>query len=634
MSGNERQISSVSFGDQLIGSMICLSGASHSEDKSRIVCPLSASGFVVYGPYLLADPGLYEAELGVVFPNGGPLRSVVVEIYGSGIIFASRSLNYTSSSFRLTAYVDRRTSLEVRVSSASNDFVINSIIIHKKDDRSDGAPADVRNISHERLISVIQGHGISQYYDVDLGALFNDPRFQIFTFSDISSRHDLLRAAGVEPAILEKFKSDNLGRPSPEDRIANGHPPVSNTFQLEIASTGEWTIPAFDGSGTMTCRSSIPIMAQSDAVVSVVYEFLEGDTVLIGASSSWAGMISFIWLVEKNIIIYEDSYWSDWRPYFKIISSYINIIINNTSLVRAYRASEKSRGVMLGFINNLGHYFWNDLSGCERLIRHGASHSVDTAITRTGAWLHPRACFEDKLAANYVDVSSADLFNYVISHNLFVVRPTATLIDRPFASRLCSTAETEFSRNSHDRYIDAKAIADDYFIVFANVRTHNKMWIEQVDGIYAAAKLISESQSKPVAIYIDGFRDCAGVMQEIEKKVSGFARVIDGLNVKIEETIYWASQTSFFIAAIGSGLTLVTWLADKPGFCHGDARHLEQQAFWGKVSDATSKVVWARNEDVRDEEDRFYSNYQLSPDTILNVLRSDFGFLGSRPHEA
>ena len=104
--------------------------------------------------------------------------------------------------------------------------------------------------------------------------------------------------------------------------------------------------------------------------------------------------------------------------------------------------------------------------------------------------------------------------------------------------------------------------------------------------------------------------------------VSHVATVVDGTSATLPETLAWAFRCDLFVCVVGSGLVAVTWLADKPGVCYGDAGHMEQQEFWPSVRPPTGPVIWLDRSEIRDQEHVFNANYSIEPDTIVHHVRS------------
>ncbi len=97
-----------------------------------------------------------------------------------------------------------------------------------------------------------------------------------------------------------------------------------------------------------------------------------------------------------------------------------------------------------------------------------------------------------------------------------------------------------------------------------------------------------------VLIYLDGYKDCDETVHEIRKAVAHLdVEIVDGTLATFPETLLWAYACDIFVAVVGSGLVLLTWLADKDGIAYSDTGHLSQLEWWGKVRVGSSATLLA-----------------------------------------
>ena len=100
------------------------------------------------------------------------------------------------------------------------------------------------------------------------------------------------------------------------------------------------------------------------------------------------------------------------------------------------------------FLTNLGHYFWNDISGVEWLLRNEAPQRVDAIYTTAESldFASPEI-FADQLACPVLELSSrTEIFLRLVNDRRLPVRPTATWIDRALAGRVHRAAQRVAAR--------------------------------------------------------------------------------------------------------------------------------------------------------------------------------------------
>jgi hypothetical protein len=98
-------------------------------------------------------------------------------------------------------------------------------------------------------------------------------------------------------------------------------------------------------------------------------------------------------------------------------------------------------------------------------------------------------------------------------------------------------------------------------------------------------------------------------------------KLFPGIDVSIYDTIMWAFQIDSYIATIGSGLTIVTWIAGKPGVAHSESHHLNQIAsFWGDVRPDVPLPITPACDQVIDTGEKMYCNYEIDRSLILQMF--------------
>jgi hypothetical protein len=177
----------------------------------------------------------------------------------------------------------------------------------------------------------------------------------------------------------------------------------------------------------------------------------------------------------------------------------------------------------------------------------------------------------------------------------------------------CETNITELDKSE-------AAIACTYDrLIFFNLRTHNKSWLNQVDGIIFVANR-AEQQGVTLAIYLDGMADCREAADEIVRRAPMNCLVIDGIGKSMTSTIYWASICDAYVATIGSGLTLLTWIAGKKGVAHSEHHHLSQMEFWPDIRPDVPQPVAVPANEVTEVGTGTYGNYCIRAEIVADLL--------------
>lgn len=464
-------------------------------------------------------------------------------------------------------------------------------------------------------------------------ALFGSADIEIFSYDALPRHAETLQTIGLDLAALQSiFQQNNtpvdLDSEAPlssERRLLSGRPKLSNRFQDELVRSARLSIPdPFTGETRETTNGYaldiVPVLA------TVVYEFTGSDPILVGTSLGWPGNVSFVWLIDRDVIIHQNLVGSDWVDPQQVICRYVASCLEYSAEVQRYRQSEHSPALVSGVIANLGHYFWNDVSGVEWLLRNEALGRVDAIYTTVNPWISLTEIFAGELPCPVVELSSsAEVFLRLVNDGRIPVRATATAVDRALALRVHGAAHRVAARDTTglmERLNVAQSSSK--FIFFVNLRVHNKVWLQQVEGVAALAERLDAQYGRDVLIYLDGYKDCDETVNDVRKAVAHLdVEIVDGTRASFSETLLWACACDLFIAVIGSGLALLTWLADKDGIAHSNIGHLSQLEWWGEVNVGSSATVLAPTaEHVRNVTSEYYSDYNISIPVFLGLLDS------------
>lgn len=615
-----------------LAQMSCALGTSYDPDTDGLHYPGGATGFALYGPYLPVQPGLYEVVVDIAL-TGQKNPKLYLDLWIEGHVLTKQAVLLDRARVVLRGWVQAASHLEVRAHTANTGFVIHGIGARRLDPTAAIAyqhsePERSRRRQHLRaalgLDGAVSQDRIPPIADL-LDATLSDPGFLFLDDSEIPAHETALVRDGIQPLAVQLLFARNNTRvarePEDTEALMDGHPDVSNAFQFDMLRHGALIVPSLFGPGTMTSRTSFPVLSPVQGIVNLFYEFTEPHHVIVGVSTSWIGALSFVWFVDHDVLIYDARlHWLvDYEPTLSVLRTFVALCARHHAAAHSYRAAAKTTACVSGFISNMGHYFWNEVSGLERVLRAGFRIPVLLADPR---WLPLHAIFaRDGLAIVAEVAPDRDaLFLTALEHCLFLVRPTGNAIDAPLAAKVQTAARRLLDIDQPGRIAQLEATTQGAFVVFFNLRAHNKSWIEQVDGAAEiVARLAPLTASRRIVLFLDGYNDCAEIATAIRERLASTCAVVDGTRAPFAETLAWAYRCDLFVAVIGSGLVPLTWLAAKPGVCHGDHRHLDQMAFWPLVRLGYDKLSWPRHSEVTVVQDAWYSNYSIPPSLIADL---------------
>lgn len=612
--------------------MSCALDAIFDPSSNTIRCAGGTEGFALYGPYLPVEPGFYEVEIDIAL-IGPKNPRLYVDLWIEGHVLTKRSAVLERGQMVLRACITSSTRLEVRVYTAGTGFVVHGICVRRLDPLAyDGGPqleAD-RALYGRQLRAAI---GFSDEIPAPdappaaelLDRILGGPGFLLINDSEIPTYELLLRRSGIEPLTVKLLFARNNSRlvqdANVSSQLMNGYPDVTHAFQLDILRDGALTLESPFGGGRIESRVSFPVLSPIHGIVTLLYEFAAPHHVIVGTSASWTGALSFVWFVDHDVLIYDARLHSiaDYEGTLPTLGLFVGLCSRHRAQAHAYRAAEKTPACVSGFIGNMGHYFWNEASGVERVLRAGYRPALLLAQPR---WLPLRDIFrEDALPVVAELPSDQDaLFLAAFEHNLLLIRPTGNAIDAELAAKIERAARDALEVSQPSRIGAIQSQSADAFVLFFNLRAHNKSWIEQIEGAAEVVKRLGPRVGgRQILVFLDGYSDCAEIAQAIQERLGAGCAVVDGTRAAFPETLIWSYRCDLFVAVIGSGLVPLTWLAAKPGVCHGDRLHMHQMAFWPLVRPDYDGLAWPRHEDVLNVEDAWYSNYSISPSIIADL---------------
>jgi len=167
------------------------------------------------------------------------------------------------------------------------------------------------------------------------------------------------------------------------------------------------------------------------------------------------------------------------------------------------------------------------------------------------------------------------------------------------------------------------------FNVWFNLRLHNNSWADQVDGIVKIAVALRNSTfaRNGVHVFLDGTPDCAALADRISKDLA-----VNSISsspicaVPLYETIALSTLIDLYVAGVGSGLVIPSWISGRRGVAHSNKPHLAQQSFWNNISQFARDALFLPERHITDlpnvacDLDPGYSNYTIDVAGLLDAI--------------
>jgi tetratricopeptide (TPR) repeat protein len=387
----------------------------------------------------------------------------------------------------------------------------------------------------------------------------------------------------LEEIYINSFQDENIIKLSKQALRKDNFKswPLLNPkhFQQSIVETGYiYIISPFTGK---ILRSNQSFIHPNSGLSLSIYRF-ESIEVFYLITGGWSGGKICIFFPKTELIINLSSEWGSWLSLPQLINEFKANAVSSWKHLRIYllSKSKKKLAIVLGGINNLGHYFWNFVTGIYYLYENKQLDQIDNFLVGTHKYLDIKHIFPEIDQDKFTYLSECqDIFQIALNNNYFVVQVTDSYIKEDLANRIYQASLQKCSTEFLQVVTEAK---QNFPLLWINLRGHNKSWISQVDGYANIIKKLSESYPN-ISILFDGFLSEQATMEKIISLIPPTVKIYNGLNLAIHETIVWAFAIDSYIAVIGSGLTLVTWIASKKGVAHSERDHYGQMTFWSEV---------------------------------------------------
>jgi tetratricopeptide (TPR) repeat protein len=282
---------------------------------------------------------------------------------------------------------------------------------------------------------------------------------------------------------------------------------------------------------------------------------------------------------------YAVSYWQEFKRY----------ISSNTP---------KELVAAQGFYPNLGHYLWNDVTGLQYLYDNGILNKISKLLMGPHEYLNVGDIFPEIHSDKIVKVPNYfSVFKTILENNYFAVRATGYAVTQGLATRIYEAYHKKCSKT----FLEEVERSKKHFpLLCFQIRTHNRVWLSQVEGIaniitslypdFPNIGVVFEGFSRPEREELNKDVKKTDYTWDLEKMIESENAVVDQIRTLIPsdiciysaigsmiyETIVWDHAMDMFIAPGGSGLTFISWIANKPGVIHGnrEACVSNAQRYW------------------------------------------------------
>ncbi|MEY3866714.1 MAG: hypothetical protein RLZZ338_605 [Cyanobacteriota bacterium] len=299
-----------------------------------------------------------------------------------------------------------------------------------------------------------------------------------------------------------------------------------------------------------------------------------------------------------------------------IINRLKSNMVNHWEGVKNYMDKPKKEPVaILGSISVIGHYLWNELTGLYYLCENEILEKLTNILVEPHEYYNVGDIFPEVRDKIIRLPDKYSVFQAILSSNYCAVRVTNVFIKEKLATRIYESCVKRCSAAFLQEVEQAKK---HFPILCFGIRTHNKFWVSQVEGIANIIKTL-HSDFPDLAVIFEGWsrteREEYREKSLIEENKAVLDRILELIPPNIStyttigsmtyEKVALASVIDMYVIPLSSGNTAVSWIANKPGVVHsstviGHAAHREQ--FAQSRENAAQPVVFIPSEHIVDQD--------------------------------
>jgi len=411
------------------------------------------------------------------------------------------------------------------------------------------------------------------------------------------------------------------------------HPHLNqiNAYQQSIAETGYiYSICAVSGKIIRSNQSFydvgwLPIIS---------YRFVGYETYYLTVGHFWGPKI-FIYFPRLELIIHLSRLQGEWQAKDVINRLKANMVSSWKKTLNYISTPSKKVTAILGTIPNIGHYFWNEVTGIYYLYENDILPHLDLILIEPNEYFNVGDIFPEVADKIRRIADKKSVFQTILGENYCALRATNVFVKEKLAVRVYEGSVKRCSQSVLEEVEQARK--KHFPLLWFGIRTHNKSWVSQVEGIVNIMKSLA-TDFPNVGVVIDGWsrietEDAYGESM-IAKDQATLKKILDIIPSRIGiystigsmmyEKVVWAYAIDLYVIPLSSGNTVVSWIANKPGVMH--ANSTINQGFREQVSkprENSVPPVFIAVEDIIDIADPQVSPYNLSYDLDWKVIYNE-----------
>ena len=266
-----------------------------------------------------------------------------------------------------------------------------------------------------------------------------------------------------------------------------------------------------------------------------------------------------------------------------IINVFKGYMVSHWSSVKNYISSEKPKKIagMVGLMNNLSHYVWNDITGIYHLYANDIISKVDVFLVGSFEYFKLDDIFPEVESEKIIRTQELweGLWQLIANNNYIAIKLNDFYIKEDLARKIYASS---MKKCSSEFFLEVQESQKYYPLLWVGIRTQ-RAWLSQIQGLGNTIKSLY-ADFPNLGVIFDGW-------SRLEKMEIGATTVIDEENTVMEkikqllpptiktysaigytnyEKVVWTDVIDLGITPVGAGLTVVSWISNKPCVVYGN----------------------------------------------------------------
>jgi hypothetical protein len=446
-----------------------------------------------------------------------------------------------------------------------------------------------------------------------------------------AQQKDELRRLGYHPALLQatRLRRDHSepqrrwrqgGDPTLSAAEFTSRPPLFERF-AEVDRSYQWELATGEGmsaycplSGRLV-RSQHGFCQHYGNLPFLIYRF-EGEEVFYVGTGHSSNAKMFIYMPETGVLVDFRDPWLRFYDNSHVLDFFLTNLLSFAPEVREYLNGPTRPAAIVGN-NTYGHMVWVTLTGLQFAAENGLLDRVAEVVELDNYFFPVQPVFPelaDKPTTRFRAGEDVAAFQHCVRRGLLPIHFTDALFTEPLVGRIRRAAAEHASPAGH---VPGQLVRP---LIYINIRAHNKIWLDQGRGYAGLLNAVRDRYGRATA-FLDGMPDCQAIADEIRAGTHPEVELQAGLNATFYDKVNWAFACDAYVCPVGSSLSLVQWIADKPGVAHAEHAHLEQLNWLGLVRPGVRNPAVPDYSEVVEMGDGIYCDYNLDWRVLFDLLK-------------